>query len=62
MKATSNITGQKFNRLTAIMFNHMSILAWSKELDMSYGALKVRLRKGWSINEALTKPIRIWKR
>lgn len=31
---------------------------WCKELGMPYKTVHVRIKRGWSINEALTKPIR----
>ena len=34
-----------------------TIAQWSKELGMKYNALNERLRKGWSVERALSTPI-----
>jgi len=50
----------KKNDYTNITFDGktQSLLKWSKELNMSYYALLKRLDSGWSVSDALSKPIR----
>lgn len=33
-----------------------TMLDWSKELHINYSTLRARIRKGWSIQDALTRP------
>ena len=37
-----------------------TVADWSRELGMNYGTLQSRLRNGWTVEEAFTKPLRIW--
>ena len=34
-----------------------TIAQWARELGMKYNALDERLRKGWSVEDALTIPV-----
>ena len=33
-----------------------TMLDWSKELHINYSTLRARIRKGWSVQDALTRP------
>lgn len=35
-----------------------SIAAWATELDLTYGTIRDRLRRGWSVDRALTQGVR----
>ena len=39
-----------------------SLSSWAKEVGLPYAALKIRLRKGWPLETALTHPLRITRR
>jgi hypothetical protein len=48
------------NNSSFITFNEktLNIKEWSKEIGIHYSTLKLRLRSGWSIEKALTTPVR----
>lgn len=53
-------TEQNRNQRKNILITHdgktQCVLAWAEEIDLSYDALRSRLRRGWSIERALTTP------
>ena len=51
------------NRANVILeFNNKSqtISQWAQEIGISYSALSSRILRGWTIEESLTQPTRIW--
>lgn len=58
--ALGNINGTK----NYITFNNetLSISVWAKKLGLAYGTINARIRRGWSIEDALTKPIKQQKK
>ena len=59
----SNAT-QSNNRRSCVNITYRgetkTLAQWAKALGMSDSALRTRLRKGWSLEKALTTPIRRW--
>lgn len=57
-KALSTPTGSDRERSNYITFNGktMNYAEWGREIGMSANAIKERLEKGWTIEEALTTP------
>ena len=46
------------NHILTYLGKTQSMAAWASEMDISYSALRARLRRGWSTEKALTMPIR----
>ncbi len=46
------------NKVVTAFGRTLTLSQWSEETGMPYDALKMRLRRGWSPEEALTKPMR----
>jgi hypothetical protein len=45
------------NHLITYKRKTQSLAAWAEEMRLPYGALKIRLRSGWSAHTALTTPV-----
>lgn len=45
------------NHLITYKYKTQSLAAWAEEMRLPYGALKIRLRLGWPVREALTTPV-----
>lgn len=48
----------RVNHLIVFNGKTKTMAEWAREIGISYSALKCRLRKGWSIEKALTFPLR----
>ena len=57
---------QARNRRNNLLITHngrtMPLVAWTEESGLSYMAVYQRLRAGWTVSKALTKPVRIHRR
>lgn len=56
--ARTQARNRRNNRLLTYDDRTMTVAEWAEALDMKPGTLLARLRKGWSVERALTEPVR----
>lgn len=56
---TQNARNQTTNRLLTFQGRTQNLSAWAEEIGIKPGTLRQRLEYGWSIEKALTTPLRV---
>lgn len=51
---------QRTNRMLTFRGTTQCMAAWADELGLSYKALRSRIARGWTIERAMTTPLRVW--
>lgn len=62
----ATVKEQQRNRRSNTLVTHqgetLTLIEWSERTGLSYGALKLRIQKGWAADRALTTPVRVTSR
>ena len=53
---------RRSNRIIKYKNQEKTITEWAEELNLSCVAIRLRIKKGWSIKDALEKPLRVTSR